>query len=504
VLLELHLREPGAGHAEAALIASDRARARNLRELLAESPDAIREGVPEALLQREQQTRQQVQAREADRMRVAAQKSAAVAEIDRADRAVATALAEYREVLGELRRVSPRYAALTQSAAISLDDIRAVIGDDTVVLSYWLGRSRSAAFVISRDAVKVAILPVSRSEVETAARRLHEAISKGPSVLLRTEQERAQAAVSAMILRPVSAWLTRERVVVVPDGALHYVPFATLSSTDADEPLIVHKEIVQAPSLAAMVALDREAVPTDGAGMRIAVLADPVLASSDPRVVSRGRITPSHAASTPDLIRSANAVGWSSFARLPYTRDEASSIGKLATHGRASLALDFEASRRTALDRKLNEFDVVHFATHGIINSSRPELSGIVLSLVNPQGQAEDGFLRLHDIYNMKLNAGLVVLSACRTALGADIRGEGLVGLTRGFMYAGAPRVVASLWDVRDRSTAELMTRFYRFMLHDGLAPAAALRQAQRSMWREPRWRHPANWGAFLLQGSWK
>jgi CHAT domain-containing protein len=146
----------------------------------------------------------------------------------------------------------------------------------------------------------------------------------------------------------------------------------------------------------------------------------------------------------------------------------------------------------------------VHVATHGLLNSQHPELSGIVLSLVDEQGHPQDGFLRLHEIYNLKLGADLVVLSACRTALGKEIKGEGLVGLTRGFMYAGVPRVLASLWDVRDEATAELMKRFYHSMLKDGLRPAAALRAAQVALWREKRWESPYYWAGFVLQGEWR
>jgi CHAT domain-containing protein len=137
------------------------------------------------------------------------------------------------------------------------------------------------------------------------------------------------------------------------------------------------------------------------------------------------------------------------------------------------------------------------------LNSQHPKLSGIVLSLYDEQGRPIDGFVRAHEIYNLKLNAELVVLSACRTALGREIKGEGLVGLTRGFMYAGTPSVVASLWDVRDEATSELMSRFYERMFKDRMRPAAALRAAQVSMWREKRWAAPYYWAAFILQGEW-
>ncbi|MBO0798395.1 MAG: CHAT domain-containing protein, partial [Blastocatellia bacterium] len=167
-------------------------------------------------------------------------------------------------------------------------------------------------------------------------------------------------------------------------------------------------------------------------------------------------------------------------------------------------ALDFGASRETALGPELAQYRIVHFATHGLLNNEHPDLSGLVLSLVDERGQPEDGFLQLREVYNLRLPAELVVLSACQTGLGKDIRGEGLVGLTRGFMYAGAARVVASLWKVDDASTAELMKMFYREMLQEGMRPAAALRAAQIEMWKRPEWDLPYYWGAFVLQGEWK
>jgi CHAT domain-containing protein len=167
-------------------------------------------------------------------------------------------------------------------------------------------------------------------------------------------------------------------------------------------------------------------------------------------------------------------------------------------------ALDFRASRATALSASLSQYRIVHFATHGLLNNVHPELSGLILSLVDKQGRPQDGFLALRDIYNMNLPVDLVVLSACDTALGEEISGEGLVGLTRGFMYAGAPRVVASLWSVNDVATSEMMARFYRSMEGRGLRPGAALRVAQLEMQKQKRWAAPYYWAAFQLQGEWK
>jgi CHAT domain-containing protein len=190
--------------------------------------------------------------------------------------------------------------------------------------------------------------------------------------------------------------------------------------------------------------------------------------------------------------------------RLHFSRDEAKAIAAVAPWGTNLMALDFQANRATATTGDLSQYRILHFATHGLLNSTHPELSGLVLSLVDQAGQPQDGFWRLHDIYNLKLNAELVVLSACQTGLGKDIKGEGLVGLTRGFMYAGTPRVVASLWQVDDVATAELMKRFYRGMLQQEQRPAAALRAAQLEMLGKKQWTHPFYWAAFTLQGEWK
>lgn len=210
------------------------------------------------------------------------------------------------------------------------------------------------------------------------------------------------------------------------------------------------------------------------------------------------------AISLTDRHSSGDAIAYVLFERLKYTRAEAESIVALASKDQALEALDFDASRERALSPELGQYRMVHFATHGLLNSDHPELSGIVLSLVDAQGRQQDGFLRLYEIYNMRLGADLVVLSACQTALGKEVRGEGLIGLTRGFMYAGSPRLVATLWSVKDEATAELMKRFYQGMLKEGLRPAAALRAAQVSMSREPRWSSPYYWAGFVTQGEWR
>jgi CHAT domain-containing protein len=190
--------------------------------------------------------------------------------------------------------------------------------------------------------------------------------------------------------------------------------------------------------------------------------------------------------------------------RLPFTRREAERILALAPRDDSFKAVDFKASRATVASAGLDQYRYVHFATHGLLDSERPSLSSLLLSLVDEQGRPQDGFLRAHDVYNLKLPAELVTLSACQTGLGKEIKGEGLVGLTRGFMHAGAARVAVSLWNVNDQATSELMARFYQKMLKENQRPAAALRAAQVEMWKQKQWQAPYYWAAFVLQGEWR
>ncbi|MGB3509391.1 MAG: CHAT domain-containing protein [Microcoleaceae cyanobacterium] len=243
---------------------------------------------------------------------------------------------------------------------------------------------------------------------------------------------------------------------------------------------------------------------------KVAIIADPVFSPDDARVTGKTTtISTSETSSrglpleAQQLDRSARDAGikWD---RLPGTRKEAEAILAILPENERTHTFDFEADRETATSQELAQYQIVHFATHGFANSQQPELSGIVMSLVDKNGNWQNGFLRLNDIFNLNLPAEMVVLSACKTAWGKNIKGEGLVGLTRGFMYAGAKRVVGSLWLVDDAATAQLMSQFYQGMLEQGLSPVEALRAAQLQMWQEEGSNSRYYWGAFTLQGEWQ
>ncbi|MFB2916943.1 MULTISPECIES: CHAT domain-containing protein [Aerosakkonema] len=267
-------------------------------------------------------------------------------------------------------------------------------------------------------------------------------------------------------------------------------------------PLLVQNEIVTLPSASTIAILRKDVANRTPAPKTLAVIADPVFSRKDARF-SNASESQTNAPDSTALTRSISDIGII-LDRLQYTRKEAEAILALVPENQRTSAFDFLASRPTATNANLSQYRIVHFATHGLVNSARPELSGVVLSLVNEKGEDEDGFLRLGDIFNLNLPVELVVLSACETGLGKDIKGEGLIGLTRGFMYAGAKDVAVSLWKVNDLSTSEVMKRFYQQMLEKGLNSVAAMRAAQLEMWQSEQWKAPYYWAAFVVQGEWK
>lgn len=534
VLMRLRAARPADGLDALAFEVSERARARSLLETLAGSRGQIRQGVDPALLERERALARTLSAKVERQSRVlggphAGEDTAALAA------EVEALTGEYEAVEAEIRSRSPHYAALTQPRPLGLAEVQRLVLDDdrTVLLEYALGDERSYVWAVTRDGVAAYELP-GRARIEESARRLYALLTARQPVEGETAEARlirlAQAdadywreadALSDMVLGPVAAHFHGRRLLVVADGALQYVPFGALTApaagggadeTDADArpdggtrpPLFVRHEVVSLPSASVLPVLRGEAEGRAPAEKSVAVFADPVFERDDPRVGAQasGAGGPERAA-LPRLLRDADALfEGGEVPRLPASREEAERIAALLPEGEVSKVMDFGASRAAATAPDLARYRVVHFATHGVLNSRRPELSGIVLSLVDERGEPQDGFLRLHDIYNLRLPADLVVLSACNTGLGKEVRGEGLVGLTRGFMYAGAGAVVASLWKVDDEATAELMGHLYEGMFRRGLAPAAALREAQLRMWRQRRWRAPYFWAGFIIQGQ--
>lgn len=388
-------------------------------------------------------------------------------------------------VLLDLLGGSPRSDAPPQPRALRAEEMQALLDPGTLLLELSLGKERSFLWLVGTGSVQLVELP-PRSEIEAAATAFAEDL-RSPG-RRQTRKDWAEfldrgRALSQMILGGL-AGRTEQRLAIVADGALQALPFAVLpvpaeGDERASETLLVDRyEIVMLPSAAVLAAKRHEPAETP-ATRTLLVFADPAFAS------------------TPAGERAG-------FAALPATRLEAKAIQALLPPDEVVLATGLDADRDRALSGDLSRFQILHFATHGLIDEKTPRLSGLALSDVDARGAPREGFLSLADISSLRLDAGLVVLSGCATALGREVSGEGLIGLARAFMYAGADRVVASLWNVRDRATAELMSRFYGAMFCDGLAPAAALRAAQLSFRAGRPWRDPYYWAPFVIQGDWR
>ncbi|MBI1765108.1 MAG: CHAT domain-containing protein [Acidobacteria bacterium] len=556
VLMAQHAQQPTAGYAAQALQVCESTRARVLLELLTEAGIDLRRDLPPALAEQERALQTRIEAADAAQRKVPAGQPAAEQNGagNAAARDLALLTAEYEQLQTQIRRSHPQYAELKQTHPLSLTELQQqVLDEKTLLLEYALGQKRSVLFAVTPTALHSFKLP-GAAEINAAAKRYYQlltALGKPPVFRdlvakevwrkqLRLDTATAAAALSRMLLEPARDLLGQKRLLIVPDGALHYVPFAALpelgkrdgglgarqkrpqSLVPNPQPLIARHEIMSLPSASTLAVLRQELKDRPPAAKTLALLADPVFDATDERVqgnVAKDQPSDVKAEAKGELALLRDA--WIDFAadagessgnamltRLPATRLEAQALQKLVPASERLMALDFEANRATALSEALRQYRYVHFATHGLLNSAQPELSGLVLSLVDRQGQPQNGFLRALDVFNLKLPAELVVLSGCRTALGKEINGEGLVGLTRGFMYAGARRVLASTWSVNDAATAELMQRFYSGLLSakahtQPLSPAAALRAAQLALWRDKRWQDPYYWAAFVLQGEW-
>lgn len=497
ILMELNARQPGKGWDVQALQASEGARARSLLDLLGEIRSNLRQGVDPDVLRREADLRAAINALDEQRLELIHQEAGAEA-IQHASDRLDEALSQLTGVEAELRRGSPVYAALTQPQPLSAAAIqRDVLADDVLLLEYSLGETRSYLWAVTPAAVRSFILP-GRAQIEQAAVAFYDTVRRKDAAA--TDVETAGQALSRMILAPAETLLGDNTLLVVGDGVLQYIPFSALPLPSAPrERLVVRHRLVSLPSASTLAVLRQELRSRPEAPKTLAVLADPIF-RGDPRAHHPKEGVDQVAA---HVRREGAQADLLTLEPLPFSKEEAEAISRLVTDREQKLvALQYDASLETATSGRLADYRYVHFATHGILDTGHPGLSRLVLSQVAPDGQPKDGSLRLQEIYNLKLSADLVVLSACRTALGKEIRGEGLIGLTRGFMYAGSARVLASLWSVEDRATWKLMEKVYRHLLIDKLPAAESLRRAQSEM--AERGASPYYWAGFSLQGEWR
>jgi tetratricopeptide (TPR) repeat protein len=492
ILMRLDERFPGKGYAQAALAAAERARARSLQDMFAErSIELSRSLSPElADAQRSAEEHLSTAAFQLGRLGTetnAARRHALANAVDTASRAL-------DEVRGRIRSANPRYANLVQPAALDVGEVqRTLLADDTAVLEYWLGARKSYVWIVTHDSFRVVRL-AQRASIERLAGDLtallrvpaRAAPGEGFDALAASESrqtqaiDRAAAGLAAVLFGPDVLRGLPRKLAIVADGELQELPFGVLPSRMDRRSLGATHDVSYLPSITTLKWLRRPA-RGEARVAALAVFASPVLEApaAPARDVAQG-LTP-----------------------LPYSRIEAEAITAFLPKERVWLALGADASRDKALSADWRRYTIVHFATHAVLDRRRPELSGIVLSQYDSNGSAQDGALRMNDIYNLDMPADLVVLSGCDTAAGRAMDSEGVFSLSRAFFYAGARRVVASLWPVEDRATAAFMREVYRGLLIEHMPAASALRSAQQRLSRDNRWASPYYWAGFVLQGDW-
>lgn len=524
IMMKLHATDPKGSYNIQALEASEKLHSRTLVDLISQTKQSISSLIPEKLLKHQEELLDNINQKASDKLYLTLNNADATsirnitAEID-------SLTLEYQQISREIRKSDPKYAQLTQGDIIAASDIPALLDNDTVLLEYSLGEEKSYVWLISQAGITSYELG-KQADIEPLAKQIYELQSepkvKTENVGLATTGESkvkiyndlAQE-LSQKLFQPLADKLTHKRLLIVGDGVLNYVSFAALGEPNESsyKPLIINHEVVMLPSVSTLAVI-RKQEPQDTPNL-LAIVADPIFDLNDERILAK----PTNSVTNPviakvgekrllKLVSGTEAENSSAnkIPRLPFTRNEAEGIFSVidANASNSVKALDNKASKAYVLGANLARYKFVHFATHGYVDNEQPELSALILSLYDEKGKPQDGLLKSTDIFNLKLNADTVVLSACQTGLGKTIKGEGVVGLTRGFFYAGAKRVLVSLWSVNDKATSELMVKFYEKMFKNHLSPSAALRTAQIELYQSEKWSAPFYWAAFNLQGEYR
>lgn len=509
-LLQQHHRQPDQGYLAEAIAYVERARARALLDHLAEAQINLSEQLDPDLRQREKTIERQISQIQ-NHLQLPtlspSQRTALVQALQQSEQA-------YEQLLLEIRRRNPQYATFRYPEPITSQQIQQLLPPEAALVEYFLGKKHAWVFVITRDRLRVYPLAVDQrwsESVETYLRLLADE-KRADSQLLKPIARRFYEVLMAPALSELPPQI--DRLIISPDGLLNYLPFETLvcpcskriagrqspageqapisnrQPPTSDCYLVEQHTLSYTPSAAVLERL-RRAPPTPDHRNDLLVFADPQLAP--------GLATGNEAVKEPTtvMLRLYDEEGFS-FAPLAFARQEAEAITTYARRG-CQLLLGGAATEDQVKRLPLERFRIVHFATHSFVVEQAPARSAIVLCLNG--STTEDGFLQAREVYHLKLDADLVVLSACQTGRGPFIAGDGVQGLPRAFFAAGTRAVLMSLWDVNDQWTAKLMAAFYRH-LGSGLGPAAALRQAKLELLRSGPGSDPRLWAALVLTGQ--
>jgi len=517
---------------------AEHGRARSLLDVLADGHAEISAGVPTELTKRrgENVAKQQLLRAQLTGVSLAGDiPSQSFSELDAELERLAS---EFESLENQIKAGSPRFNSFVQTRSLTLDEVqRRVLDDDTALLEYSLGEQSSYLWVVTRQNAALFKLPAGATvdqlamdlraqiipprlqrrnvgiDVQTADQQRGLGLTAAAPATDTAAFARASRALYEVALAPAATMIGNRRLVIVADGALNFVPFEALVTSEGAGDysslsyLIKTNKLSYAPSASVAAAIREQ---KRNSGRHMLLVADPVFSATDPRMQTGSAVSGVEVTRGLGLDSAVtDATGGTpqplTLPRLAGTRIEAEQIERLArTSGaQGNLWLDLKANEDGVKTGDLQSYRVLHIATHGVLDASRPQFSGLVLSLVGNKGD-DDGYLRTGEVFNLKLGAPLVMLSACESGLGKVKRGEGVVGLSQAFMYAGATTVGVTLWSVADKPTAELMTDFYQRLLGPTPSGSDAIREAQLAMISGKKYSAPYYWAPFVLLGEWK
>ena len=523
ILMELHKRFPSDGYAQKAFIVSEKVRARFMQETLRlGNLEFLADADPKTIENKKEI--ENLLDRKKNELTTLLSSNSNNAAVSGVRAEIEGLKNQLDEMWSKLKRESPVFFALKSLPAFDIESFQeSVLDEKSLLLEFSLGSKESYLWVIGKRDFEVIVLP-KRAIIETQAANLLELLSsqneaKKESIAERQKRIkfaedkflRDSVSLSNDIFGKIINKIKGKRLIIVPDGKLSAFPFSALPFPNRGdqnqlgyEPLLVFNEIVYEPSASVLQLIQnlrKRTVPTK----QFFVVADPVFNSSDSRLPKSARVEENKSGDEATYVNQTRSFSTlNSLGRLFGTLSEAESIVQRFGENNSKVVVGFRANRDTILNSDIANYQVLHFATHGIVNEDEPDLSGIVVSRFDKAGNKRNGLIRLQDIYGLRLSADLVVLSACDSALGEEVRGEGLISLSNGFLQAGAKSVVSSLWKVDDNATSILMKNFYELLSTEGITPAEALRKAQIRMLKDSNFRSPMYWASFSINGDFR
>ncbi|HEX8736860.1 MAG TPA: CHAT domain-containing protein [Pyrinomonadaceae bacterium] len=517
LLMKMHNQSPGGNYAIEALQAAEKSRARLMLEKLSLSEADFNKDADAETVRREKEIRVLLNTK-SDKLTDLLSGDAEKSEIDKISGEINELENELEEIKANLKQNSPIYSAIKNPAPFDVGEFQnEILDENSLLLEFSFGAKESYLWLVGKNEIDSYVL-APRAEIESRIENLRallaapreikqgEAIEDFQQRINESEKafEREALALSEMLFGQIAGKLPGKRLIIVPDGKLHYFPVSALPLPNAETSasILYTNETVYEPSAQTLTLLKKSRNDSPAA-KKFLVFSDPVFSNDDARLSGTGK-TAENASSVETTatgkLRFAESLN--SLSRLPASKTEADSIIEIIGGSPEDSFSGFEANRERLLNAETSDYKIIHFATHGLINEQRPQLSGIVLSRFDKDGRQIDESIRLHDIYGLNLNADLVVLSACNTGLGKEVKGEGLMSLNNAFLQVGAKAVVSSLWKVRDEATEELMKDFYQGLTSKKLTSSAALRQAQIKLSQNPQYKSPFFWAAFTIQGD--